>query len=44
MKTLNILLISLLVLGATCFYDRFSAVKSLTASDFHQAKKCIWLV
>lgn len=44
MKTINLLLISLLLIGATAFYDRFSAVKSLTAGDFSQVKKGIWLV
>ena len=34
----------LLVTLTFAFYDRYSAVKSLTASDFQQVKKGIWLV
>lgn len=44
MKILSVFLFALLVLGSTAFYDRFSAVKSLTASDFSQVKKGVWLV
>ena len=44
MKILGILFISLLIIGTTCFYDRFSSVKSLKAADFQQVKKGIWLV
>ena len=41
---IQLVLLALLVVSTLTFYDRFSAVKSLTASDFHQAKKGIWLV
>lgn len=40
----SLLLLFLLALTAHCLYDRFSAVKSITASDFSQVKKGVWLV
>jgi hypothetical protein len=39
-----LLLFALLIVNAFSLYDRFSAVKQLTASDFSQVKKGIWLV
>ena len=44
MKSLPLILLALLVTMGTCFYDRFSAVKSLTASDFSKVKQGVWLV
>jgi protein disulfide-isomerase A6 len=44
MRALQLLLAALLIISASAFYDRYSAVQSLTASDFQQVKKGIWLV
>lgn len=44
MKVPLLMVLVLLIVGSQCFYDRFSAVKSLTSSDFQQVKKGIWLV
>ena len=40
----SLLLLLTLLVATTCFYDRYSSVKSLVASDFQQVKKGIWLV
>jgi len=42
-KSLFLLFITLIV-TSQALYDRFSSVKQLTASDFGQVKKGIWLV
>ena len=38
------LVLAILIVSSYALYDRFSAVKQLTASDFSQVKKGIWLV
>jgi protein disulfide-isomerase A6 len=37
-------ILALLIVSSFALYDRFSAIKQLTASDFSQVKKGIWLV
>lgn len=37
-------ILAILIVSSYALYDRFSAVKQLTASDFSQVKKGIWLV
>jgi hypothetical protein len=37
-------LLFILIVCTQALYDRHSAVKQLTAADFSQAKKGIWLV
>jgi protein disulfide-isomerase A6 len=37
-------ILALLIVSSFTLYDRFSAIKQLTASDFSQVKKGIWLV
>lgn len=44
MKRFELLVVLALVVASQAFYDRFSSVKSVTASDFSQVKKGIWLV
>jgi protein disulfide-isomerase A6 len=44
MRVPLLVVLVMLLVGSQCFYDRFSAVKSLTSSDFQQVKKGIWLV
>jgi protein disulfide-isomerase A6 len=44
MKFPLLVVLVLLLVGSQCFYDRFSAVNSLTSSDFQQVKKGVWLV
>jgi protein disulfide-isomerase A6 len=39
-----LLILAILFVSSYSLYDRFSAVKQLTASDFSQVKKGIWLV
>jgi hypothetical protein len=39
-----LVLIAILIINALSLYDKFSSVKQLTASDFSQVKKGIWLV
>ena len=44
MRTPTIFVFLALILATTALYDKYSAVKLLTASDFSQVKKGIWLV
>ena len=37
-------ILAILIVSSYGLYDRFSAVKQLTTSDFSQVKKGIWLV
>ena len=40
----NLFLLLVLLVSTQALYDRFSAVKQLTVSDFSQVKQGIWLV
>jgi len=44
MNKLVLALILTLAITSSALYDRFSGVKLLTAKDFSDAKKGIWLV
>ena len=44
MKLNQLVLLALSLSLSLAFYDRYSAVQSLTASNFQQVKKGIWLV
>lgn len=44
MTRFSLLVLILLAVTTQCLYDRFSAVKSITAADFSQVKKGVWLL
>ena len=44
MSRLSLVLFLALAITCSALYDKFSAVKQLTTSDFSQVKKGIWLV